>query len=69
MSRRTGGPRISSSGFNGQSLPALDSIKDALLLFALRCEARYFLAADDGLAGRRVDDAWEDGAAMTAARC
>ena len=51
---------------DGGPVPALDCRQHACFLLALRGEAGDLAAGDDGLAGRGVDDAGEDCAAMAA---
>lgn len=52
------------SGLNGQLVPALDHVEDALLLLAEVREARHALALDHRLLAGRVVQAEEDGAAV-----
>ena len=42
---------ISSCGFNGWSIPALDGVKDTFFLLALGGEPGDSFATDDGLGG------------------
>jgi hypothetical protein len=63
----TGCPAISRSFLDRRPIPAVDCVHQTQFLLTFRSKTRHLLAVDDGLLGRWIDDAGEDGSAVAAA--
>lgn len=62
----TGGSRVCRTRLDSGSLPTLDGVQNAFLLFSFGSKSSDFLAGYNGAAGRLVYDAGEDGTSVAA---